>query len=415
MSTPHLVPNLSTFIARRYLFSRMEKTVINLISWISLVGITVSTVALIVVMSVYNGIGELTQSLFNVFDPQLIVEPVEGKTFRTSQIEYNAISSLDGVANVSQYVEENAWLTVHQAEAIVQLRGVDDCFGKSSGLDTLVVQGDYLLSDVISDVQGERPVFFLTMGWNIMSRLGVNSLSNTPISVHIPKRGSTAIGLSMEEAFNNGFAYPAGAFAVQEEIDNLYAVTHIDFVRQLMNYAPDEVTALALSLDDDADLDHVKSDVRKLLGNDFSVKDRFEQKPLYYKVFHSERLGVFLILSLIVLIATLNLIASLSLLIINKRKDIATFRAMGMQNQAIRRVFFTEGLLIALVGVLLGLAIGFVACLLQQHFGIVKLGANAVIDHFPVAMRLVDFVATFLSVTILSSIVVAFTVHRARL
>lgn len=414
----------TTFIARRYLFSRKEKTIVNIISWISLVGITVSTLALIVVMSVYNGIGELTQSLFNVFDPELIVEPAEGKTFHTSQIDYEAIANADAVANVSQIVEENAWLTLRQAEAIVQLRGVDEGYGRACGLDTLIAEGEYLLkaesgdwgagSDGI-DYEPAPQLDYVLLGWNIMIRMGVNSMTNTPLALHIPKRGSSSIGFSMDEAFNNGYAYPAGAFRIQEEIDDLYVIADIDFVRRLMSYAPDEVTALAITLKDSKQLASTKRQLQSLLGDGFTVKDRFEQKPLYYKIFRSERLGVFLILSLIVLISTLNLIASLSLLIINKRKDIATMRALGMDRQQIRRVFFTEGILIALVGVVAGLVLGFVTCLLQQHFGIVKLGANAIVDAFPVAMRLVDFVATFLVVTLLSTLVVAFTVRRAKI
>jgi ABC-type lipoprotein release transport system permease subunit len=151
------------------------------------------------------------------------------------------------------------------------------------------------------------------------------------------------------------------------------------------------------------------------LGDGYTVKDRFDQKPLYYKIFRSERLGVFLILSLIVLISTLNLVASLSLLIINKTKDIATLRSIGMERRHIRKTFFAEGILIALVGVVTGLVLGFVICLLQQHFGIIKLGANAVVDAFPVAMRVVDFIATFLIVMLLSSFVVWLTVRRAKI
>lgn len=406
---------VSTFIARRYLFSRKEKTVINIISWISLIGITVSTLALIVVMSVYNGIGQLTQSLFNIFDPELLIEPAQGKTFHTSAIDYDALQNTPGVENISQIVEENAWITMRQAEAIVQLRGVDESYGHACGLDTMIAEGEYLLRDAYYDGADTIRQDFLLMGWNIMMRLGVNSMTNTPLALHIPKRGTSSIGFSMDEAFNNGYAFPAGAFRIQEEIDNLYVVADIDLVRYLMSYATDEVTALAVTLKDSKQMASVKRQLRTLLGDGYTVKDRFDQKPLYYKIFRSERLGVFLILSLIVLISTLNLIASLSLLIINKRKDIGTMRALGMEAQQIRRVFFTEGILIALVGVVAGLLLGFITCLLQQHFGIIKLGANAIVDAFPVAMRLIDFIATFLVVTLLSTLVVAFTVRRAKI
>lgn len=414
--------NASFFIARRYLFSRKEKTVINLISWISLIGIAVSTIALVVVMSVYNGIGELTQSLFNIFDPELVIEPTEGKTFRTSDIDYQQLSTTDGVAQVSQIVDENAWITLRQAEAIVQLRGVDANYGRFSGLDTMIIEGQYLLKEINNamDKSSEESVesgtaYYMLLGWNIMMRLGVNSMTNVPLAVHIPKRGTKSMGFTMDEAFNNGYAYVAGTFQVQEEIDNLYVVTDIDFVRELMNYAPDEVTALAVTLDEGANFEKAKKELRNQIGEKYTVKDRYDQKPLYYKIFRSERLGVFLILSLIVLISTLNIIASLSLLIINKRKDIATLRAMGMTRTELQRTFFIEGLMIALVGVCGGLLLGFLICLFQQQFGIVKIGANAIVDAFPVAMRIVDFAATFGVVTLLSSLVVWITVRRAKL
>lgn len=397
--------NLSFFIARRYFFSRKEKTIVNLISWISLIGIAVSTLALVVVMSVYNGIGELTQKLFNVFDPELKVEPVEGKTFRASDIDYDALLGSDGIETVSQIVEENAWITVHQAESIVQLRGVDDHYSELCGLDTMIAEGEYLLKD--------NGVNYVLLGWNVMIRLGINSMTNTPMAIHIPKRGSSAIGLSMDEAFNNGYAYPSGTFSIQEEIDNTYVIADINFVRELMGYQADEVTSLAVKVRDGRNIVKIKKEMRDKFGDKYSVKDRYEQKPLYYKIFRSERWGVFLILSLIVLIATLNLIASLSLLIISKRKDISTMRALGMEESDIQRVFFTEGVLVAGVGIVSGLVIGFVVCVLQQQFGIVKLGANAVVDAFPVAMRVVDFVATLLIAGILSSAVVGLTVRRA--
>ena len=420
------------FIARRYLFSRKEKTVINLISWISLIGIAVSTIALVVVMSVYNGIGELTQSLFNVFDPELLIEPAEGKSFRTSDIDYAGLTQTDGVNVVSQIVEENAWITLRQAEAIVQLRGVDETYGKATGLDTMILEGDYTLTPYTTTPYTSTPYTTtpytstpntttpytttpILLGWNIMERLGVNSMTNVPLAVHIPKRGTTSLGFTIDEAFNNGYAYPAGTFRIQEEIDNLYTVTDIDFVRQLMGYTPDEVTALAVTLAKSANIDKVKRELRHKLGDRFTVKDRYEQKPLYYKIFRSERLGVFLILSLIVLISTLNIIASLSLLIINKSKDIATLRAIGMTRRDLQRTFFTEGVMIAIVGVVAGLLLGFVICLLQQHFGIVKLGANAIVDAFPVSMRLVDFIATLGIVTLISSLVVWLTVKKAKL
>lgn len=407
--------NLHLLIARRYFFSRKQRTVINIISWISLVGIAVSTTALIVVLSVYNGIGNLTQSLFNSFDPPLLVEPAQGKTFHTSDIPFDRLAQMDGVSAVSQLVEEHAWVTYHQNQAIVSLRGVDESYPQVTGLDTLLYQGTYGLKTQYVDHAADtiQSLYFLLLGAEVYYNLGIREASNTPIAVHIPKRG-VAMGMTMDQVLNTGYAVPGGNFYIQQDIDNRYVVSHIDFVRQLMDYAPDECTALAIALDPKAKASRVKQQVRDLLGDGFTVKDRFEQQPVYYKVYRSERLGIYLILALIVLIATLNLVASLSLLVLDKQHDIATLRSLGMQRSDIRRTFRIEGFMIAAFGVVVGLAVGFVVCFLQQHFGIVKMGDNFVVSAFPVDMHWVDFVLTFLLVITISSGAVLMAVRKSK-
>lgn len=417
---------LNSLIARRYFFSRKQKTVINVISWISLVGIAVSTTALIVVLSVYNGIGNLTQTLFNSFDPPLLVQPAKGKTFRLSESDLETLSHLGGVATVSQIVEENAWVTYRHNEAIVSLRGVDDNYPLVTGLDTLLYEGAYVLkghgeafvgeqawaSNVVEDSSFDTYTYFLLFGAEVYYNLGIREVSNVPVAVHIPKRG-VSLGFTMEEAFNTGYAMPGGNFYIQQDIDNRYVVADIGFVRQLMDYADDECTSLAIALQPGAKVQKVKKAVAQQLGDAFTVKDRFEQQPIYYKVFRSERLGIYLILALIVLISTLNLIASLSLLVLDKQRDIAILRSMGMRQRQIRSIFRLEGVMISAMGVVAGLVVGFVICFIQQRFGLVKMGSNFVVSAFPVAMRAIDFLLTFLLVMGLSSLAVFFAVRRS--
>lgn len=384
---------------------------VNIISWISLAGIGVGTMALIIVLSVYNGIGQLTQSLFNAFDPSLLVQPAKGKTFSASTIDFDALTKVKGVEAVSQIAEENAWITHGQNQSIVQLRGVDGNYTKITGIDTLLYDGEYLLADTLYD--DSTAVNYLVLGGQIAYDLGLSAHSVRPMAVHIPHRGG-GIGHSMEEAFNTGYAYPIGTFYIQEEIDARYVVAHIDFVRQLMNYAPDECTSLAISLSPSASA-KAQQQIEQILGPGFTVKNRLQQQPLYYKIFRQERFGIYLILSLIILISTLSLVASLSLLIIDKRRDIRTLQSMGMERSQLRRTFFLEGVLISTVGVAAGLLAGFVICFIQQQFGLIPMGnGNFVTTAFPVAMRLVDFITTFLLVTGLSTLAVFFTVRRAR-
>ena len=399
---------LERLIAVRYLFARGHKSVVTVISWISLVGLLVSTAALIIVLSVYNGIGELTKSLFGTFDPELVIVPSQGKTFHTSAIDAGTLQAIDAIEATSAMVDETAWLTYGPQQAIVRLRGVDANYHRITGLDTLLYEGEYVLA--------EDSVAFLLVGGEIYYNLGLRRHSNIPVAVHIPKRGTASLGLTIDQAFNTSYAYPLGYFFIQQDIDRQYVVTDIDFVRGLMDYAPDEVTSLALKLKHGAHAQRVKRRLQTLLPDGLTVKDRFDQQPLYYKIFRSERLGIYLILSLIVLISTLSLVASLSLLIINKRHDIFIMRSMGMTRNRLRRAFRTEGVLICAVAVVAGLLLGFIVCLIQQQFGIIRMGdGNFVVRAFPVAMRAIDFLITFLLVMAISTVSVTLTVHHAKI
>ncbi len=409
---------LESLIAVRYLFAGRHKSVVTVISWISLIGLLVSTAALIVVLSVYNGIGELTKSLFGSFDPELIVEPAEGKTFRTSAIDYDALLRTDGVAAVSQVVDEMAWITNGSNQAIVRLRGVDTCYHRITGLDTLLSEGDYPLAEATPVTDDGYPLHYLIAGGEIYYELALRLHASRPVAVHIPRRGTSSMGLTMDQAFNTAYAYPAAYFFIQQDIDRQYVVTNIDFVRRLMDYTSDEVSALALKLKPGANVKKIKQAIETQYATPLQllVKDRYDQQPLYYKIFRSERLGIYLILSLIVLISTLSLVASLSLLVINKRRDIFILQSMGLTQRRLRRTFRAEGILICAVAVVAGLIIGFIVCWLQQRFGIVRMGdGNFVVSTFPVAMRGIDFLATFLLVMAISTASVTLTVQRAKI
>jgi hypothetical protein len=282
------------------------------------------------------------------------------------------------------------------------------------------------LSGVVKEVKPDGEyrlhddgINYLLVGGEIYYTLAMRPHAGHAAAVHIPKRGTASMGFTLDQAFNTGYAYPAGYFFIQQDIDREYVVSDIDFVRQLMDYAPDEVSALALRLEPGTSVQRVKKSLRaqtSILDAQLTVKDRYDQQPLYFKIFRTERLGIYLILSLIVLISTLSLVASLSLLIINKSRDIFILQSMGMTRQQLRRTFRAEGLLICAVAVVAGLAIGFVVCWLQQQFGIIRMGdGNFVVSTFPVAMRGVDFLATFLLVMAISTASVTLTVHRAKI
>ncbi|MBR1784121.1 MAG: ABC transporter permease [Bacteroidales bacterium] len=394
-------------IAARYLFGLRGHSVVTVISWVSLAGLLVSTAALIVVLSVYNGIGELTKGLFGTFDPELSIEPAQGKSFRTADLDYAALLADPDVAAVSQLAEETAWITYGNNQAIARLRGVDTAYTAISGIDTMLHDGVFHAT-----ADGAH---LLYAGGDLWFTLAMRLHSNLPATVMIPRRGTTSMGTTLDQAFTSAPAYPAGYFFIQQDIDRQYALTDIGLVRELMQYAPDEVTSLAVSLRPGAKAARAKQRLAALAGTNFTVKDRHDQQPLYFKIFRTERLGIYLILSLIVLISTLSLSASLSLLVLNKQRDIFILRSMGLTARRVRSIFRAEGMLICTLAVLAGLALGLAVCWLQMRFGLVRLGdGNFVVDAFPVAMRGVDFAATFTLVMAISSAAVALTVQRSK-
>lgn len=400
-------------IAVRYLFSRKQRSVVNVISWISLVGLMVSTTALIVVLSVYNGIGDITKQLFGTFDPELSIEPTQGKTFHASTLDLHGLNAIEGVDKIACIVEEMAWITHGQNQAIVKLRGVDENYAAVTGIDTLLYKGQYLLDDPSENT--------LIVGSKIFTDLAMSIPSTTAAKVLIPKRDVSYFNYTEDHDFSIGYANPVATFLIQQDIDRQYVITNIDFVRQLMRYEPDEVTSLAIKLQSGSDVDKVKQRVVSHLSgihgeSHLQVKDRYDQQPLYFKIYRTERLGIYLILSLIILISTLSLVASLSLLILNKRDDIFMLRSMGMERRNIRQAFLLEGLLICATAVVAGLVLGFIICFLQQQFGIIGMGdGNFVVPSFPVAMRGIDFLITFLLVMAISSLSVGLTVRKMKI
>lgn len=398
-------------IAWRYFFARRHRSVVNIISRVSLGGIIVCAFSLIVVLSVYNGIGQLTQQLFNVFDPELLVESTEGKQFHCSDAVLAQLRAADGVDDVAPIIEEKAWATYRGHQAIVQLRGIDSHYTRQTGLDTLLTDGYWPLG---RPSHGEMP--YIVLGGELYYHLGISRYSNSAIQLLIPRR-SVALGTTLEEAFNSSMAYPTGYFVIQQDIDSRYAVCDIALTRRLLDYADDEYTALSVSLQPKANAKKTREAITDILARayhdvHFQCRDRMEQQPLYYKVYQSERLAIYLILSLITLVASLTLVASMRLLVLDKRDSSHVLQALGLTERDVRGVYIWQGMMIVATGCVVGLLAGFIVCLLQQHYGIVKMGENFVTEAFPVAMRALDFLYVFLIVMAIGTLAVVTTVRQ---
>ena len=389
--------SFSFYIARRYLFAKKSHNIINIISAISLGGITVGTMALIIVLSVFNGFENLVVTLFNSFNPDIKIAMVQGKTFHFSEFPYQNVKKIYGIENITGTIEENALVKYKNKQHIVTIKGVSDDFNKTSQLNKMIIDGNYELE------RGSLNFAILGQGVAYNLNLSLNDYEN-PLTVYAPKR-LKGKKLNIEEAFNNYMIMPSGIFSIQQEFDSRYVIVPLRFARELFNYT-DELTFIEIKLSKNADVQKVQNEIKKITGPGFIVKNRFEQEELLYKIMKSEKLAAFLILSFILLIAIFNVIGSLSMLIIDKKKDIAVLKSLGAENQLIRRIFMTEGVLITLAGAFTGLFLGGLICWLQMTFGFIKIpnAGSMVIDEYPVKMMIIDFVYVFLIVIVIGVI-----------
>lgn len=384
-----LILNFPIYIAKRYLFSKKSHNIINIISLISAVGVTVGTMALIVVLSVFNGFEDLVKSLYSTFDPDLLIEVKEGKAFESSEIDAERIKKLPGVVSYTEVIEENALLKYRSEQYIITLKGVSDAFLSNNPLDTMLYDGTFTLKEGSADMA--------VMGYLVAYHLGVriNDFEH-PMYIYVPKRTGKTIG-RLDNAFNIKPVYLSAVFAVQQEFDSKYVIVSLGLAKELLQYK-NEITGIEIRLDPSADMEQIQNEVSKITGDRFVVKNRFQQQELLYKIMKSEKWAIFLILSFILLIATFNLIGSLSMLILDKKKDIAILYSMGADEKIIKRIFRIEGMMISVFGAIAGLVLGAVLCLAQMQFGLIRLGSEAnafIVPYYPVKLMAIDFISVF--------------------
>jgi lipoprotein-releasing system permease protein len=375
---------LSLYIAKRYLFAKKSRNAINIISSVSVAGVTIGTMALIIVLSVFNGLETLVRSIFNTFDPDLKITPAEGKTFIPDSAKLTLLSKVDGVACYSLCVEENALLKYGEKQYIAAIKGVDDNYVRVTGIDSSMWDGEFSLR---SD-QG-RP--YAVPGIGVANFLGLRVNFVTPLMIYVPKRSGTT-ELNAEDAFVRKYIFPSGIYQVEQEFDSRYVFLPIDFARELLEYNK-EASSVEIKFENGTHEATVQKNVAKIFGKGFIVQNKYEQQEIFYKVMRSERLAIFFILTLILIIASFSIIGSLTMLIIEKERDIEILKSLGADNILIRKIFIFEGWLISIIGAFAGIVLGFAVCWVQQRYGIVRLHSESLImSAYPVVLKVKDFI-----------------------
>jgi len=389
--------NLSLFIARRYFFSKRKKNFINIISVLSMVGVAFSTAALIIVLSVFNGFEGLLRSLNNAFDPEIKIEATKGKSFVVNEKLIENIRSVPGVQIVTEVIEDYAYFRYRDADVIATMKGVGDNFIDQHRLDDHIVDGQLKLKDSLGS--------YAIMGRGIQYALSVSvKESISPLQVFYIKNAKGG-QIDPSKLYSLQSIQPGAVFMIEKNIDENYVILPLEFVKDLMDYG-DKRTSLEIKVVPNIDIKNVQALIQKQLGDDFSVLTNEEQHKDIFRLLKIEKLFTFISLALLILVGSINIFFSLMMLALDKKKDISILSAMGADSFLIKRIFLTEGALIAFTGAASGLLLGGVICWAQDQFGLVGMGmGNAIVSSYPVKMKLLDFASVSIVIVIITFLI----------
>ncbi len=360
-----------------------------------MLGVFVGSAALIIILSVFNGFEALVLSMYNYHSPDLRIEPQTGKVFDPNTVDFDKIKKSDKYFSYTEVLQEKALIRYGNYQFIGQIKGVSDEYLKNPYVDSSLVNGEFLLKDQYRS--------YTVIGTTVQYVLGVNINDQVrKLEIYSPIKGRKN-SFSAAEEFVSEQLQPVGVFQAQQE-DNNIAIIPIDVARRLIG-EPENISYIEIFLNDTEQTEAVKKQIEKVLGDAFVVKNRIQQNELLYKVLNSEKWAIYFILTFVLIIAIFNIIGSLTMLVIDKRKDIAILNSLGASKKLINRIFLLEGLMISLVGCIAGLLVGTIFCLLQLHFGLISMGVgNLLIDAYPVEIRLLDYLLVGVTVLIISFI-----------
>lgn len=395
---------LSLLFAKRYLLSRKSLSVINIISGVSSLTVAIPVMAMVVLLSVFNGLDSLIKSMYKNFDPDIMITAVEGKFFDKNEINYNNLLAIDGVEQVSFVLEENALFEYRDRQFIGTVKGVDSTYSKIVPIDSLVVNGKYepYFGDLPQAIIGQGVAYNLMLGSNLIE----------PLMIYMPRRGSSSSLLPID-VYRRKDIFPSGTFALDNETDGKYVIVPIAFAQDLMEYDSTKVSSAMVKLKPGANSSKIQSKIRESIGTEFKTLNRYQQKETFYRIMQYEKWGIYFIILMVLIIASFSIVGSLVMIIIDKRKDTETLLTLGATRRFISTVFIQEGMLISGIGATFGLIIGIMICLLQQQFGFVQMaGSSFLVDAYPVEIRLTDLVGIVISVCVVNYIMARLTVKR---
>lgn len=398
--------HLPLFIARRYLFAKKSHNVINIISAISAVGMAIGTAALIIILSIYNGFDELVKSTLSNVEPDILITPAKGKVFIPNGETFDRIRQNPMIGEYDLILQENVFVDYDGHQGIAKAKGVDSAFEAESPLAEHITNGEFSLH------KGQLPQ--MVVGAGLAYKMGMNPAFLASAELYFPIRDRNFSLANPAASIETVRMRPSGIFSVNQQIDDDLMIVPIEEMRKLLGYE-EEVSGVEIRLAEGSTAKDIRSaikDIQKELGPGFKVLDRFRQNPSLYKMMRYEKAAIFLILIFVIIIIALNIFGSITMLIIEKKDDIETYRSLGATDKMLRRTFTLEGWLISLLGLAAGLVIGIGFSLAQQNFGFIKMPGSFLVNAYPVILQWQDVLATIIGVALIGYIIALLPVRR---
>jgi lipoprotein-releasing system permease protein len=392
-------------IARRYLFAKKTTNAIHIISGISMLGITIGTAALVIVLSVFNGFEDLLTSLISNFNPDVKVTPAKGKTFEPDSATLDLLQALESVEMISLTLEEVAFFEYKKSQDFGILKGVDEHFYRVNSIDSTVQEGTYALRD------GERNM--AVMGSGMRNKLAVNVEDYlSSLTVYMPKQSKVG---ALEKPFREKYLYPAGTFVIQQDFDNQYVLTNLEFVQELLRKG-NVVSAIELRLAEGEMNNRTLEEIQAIVGEEFVVRDRYQQDEAFFKLMNIEKWMSYAILSLTLLLVAFNIVGALWMIVLEKREDIAILKAMGLSDQKVRSIFLQVGLLLCGIGMVVGFVLAVSLYLIHTNleYGLISIPQGFLVTAYPISLRGMDFVVIGLTVLLISFLASLPAANKAR-
>jgi lipoprotein-releasing system permease protein len=399
---------LNFLFAWRYFKAKKSANAINIIAWVTVSVIAFATACQILVLSVFNGFEGLVKSLYASFYTDVKVIPSKGKTFILTADQIRSIKQQPGVYAISLIAEDKALIKNDDVQTVVFLKGVDNNYQNVSGVAGKIIEGKYNIGTL------DDPLLIIGAGVETASGINVEgALKSPPLTLILPKRGMASISDPLS-SLSEGSIMANGVFSIQQEFDDKYAITNIDFVKQQMNFGKDEYSAVEIKVNNIESISTTQKSLSVLLGDKYLVQTKYEQNMSLYDTMRLEKWAIYAILTLILIIAAFNMVSALTMLVLEKQKDISVLQSMGANKTLIQKIFLTEGLLLGAIGAVAGILLALIICALQVKFHLIKLpGGSFLIDYFPVSLKLADFLLVSHTVAVIAFIASWFPARKA--